>query len=144
MKAQAVSPDGTVGVVVDGAALKILDLETGKEKKLIKVPGGYDCLCIAPDNRRIAHSDLAGVVTLYDANTGKPTGTIPNKPAAKRDRPPKGRPKQPPGDIRSISHLTFSPDGRLLAVSATGATELWLLPETETPGDKAAAPSAKM
>ncbi len=107
----AFSPYGDGGV-------RIWDLDRGKSLAEIKAAIAhrpFTCCAICPDGRSIALGEQSGAITIWDAATGKKTRDFAKMP-------------------RSVSWLSFSPDGRRLASArADSRNGEMLIPAFEPP-----------
>ena len=112
----AVSPDGKTLATTDGQRPpKIWDVSTGKQVCNLntQMQGfGNSVLTFSPDGKALATADFeGGVVNLCDPGTGKVRQRL-------------------PGQGGKVTALAYSPDGKLLAVTATDQSlHLW---DTET------------
>lgn len=91
------SPDGTRCALVDAGVVRLLDVNTGEQLRVID---GFSASCrsvaFAPDGRQLAVGDESGEITLWDTQSGNKTATF------EKHRLP-------------ILRLAFSPDGKRLA-----------------------------
>jgi WD40 repeat protein/tRNA A-37 threonylcarbamoyl transferase component Bud32 len=116
------SDDGRLLVLREmGGAHRLKAWRPGQEKPDLVVPGAADLKSVAldPSGRRFAAGHKAGDVYLYELPSGRRTVLA---------------------DDRGVQRVSFSPDGRRLAVSRVGALRLYDLPahsdrllETGTP-----------
>ncbi len=102
----AVAPDGKSLAVVGGQAIRILDLNTGKELRSLKSNGlpAANHAVYSPDGRLIAASDFTGRIQLWDAATGEAAGQV-----------------MPAGPDRiggRAGTFSFSADGKYLALAS--------------------------
>ncbi len=103
----AFTPDGKqlVSGGFDGT-VRVWDLATGKQVRLIQVEGGtVYCVSISPDGRSLATAGKDGL-RLWDLTTGK------NQPRDEMNR-------------HNCVAVTFSPDGKLLASGDSSSVTLW-------------------
>jgi WD40 repeat protein len=97
--------------------LRSWDVATGKSLRALTLPGGSSC-AFSPDGSLLAAAELVlpyhigpNRVRIFDTATGKQTRTL-------------------DGHNGLVSHVTFSPDGRLVAASAMTAAPGKLKPAT--------------
>ena len=99
------SPDDILLAVATDIGIWIYDVQTGAEKKLIKVtPRGVqtvNCIAFSPDGKTLAVGNwvLGGAVELWNVNTGEHISTLKER-------------------IGSVKGLEFSPDGTMLACAS--------------------------
>jgi WD40 repeat protein/Flp pilus assembly protein TadD len=73
----AFSPDGVhLASWVDGKALQVYDVRTGREILTVELTGRVHSLVYSPDGTRIATRGDSEVVRLYDARTGRELFTV--------------------------------------------------------------------
>ena len=105
VRAVAASPDGTQCALVDGDAVRIVEVSTGKPLRVLEsFPDTCRAVAFAPDGRHLAVGDYAGHVSLWDTQTGEETTTF-----EKHNFP--------------VLCLSFSPDGALLAAGGGDESE---------------------
>src|SRR5262249_24674701 len=134
------SPDGRLlitplsGGNSRGNTLVIIDAATGKELRKIEAGQGIASFTISADSRTVATENADGTIALWEVATGKERGRL-GKVVARRPQPNDGTMRlsvvidgvssgfsEPGGPVG----LTFSPDGRILAVRAPDLTvHLW-------------------
>jgi WD40 repeat protein len=104
----AFSPDGKTVFV--GGFLVLVDIATGKERKLQRVAGSFERVAFSPDGRIVAAGESIvsrPSVTLWDVATG-------------------GKLRQLEGHTADVESVAFSPDGKTLASGAKDRTvRLW-------------------
>jgi WD40 repeat protein len=120
----AASPDGKlVASVADDMVCKVYDSATGKlvhelrghkEKTPTHFPSMLFACCFSADGRRLATGDKVGHVVVWDIESGKPVTTLESPGMYTWD----GR--QRIHSIGGIRGLSFSPDGKRLAVGGIG------------------------
>jgi len=105
IRAVAVAPDGKTLALGGNEGIRILELPTGKELRVLKTtPGfGFDYLVYAPDGKTFGAEDQLGRIVCWNPATGEAVGRI--TPAT----PPKGRPDR---------GFSFSGDGKYVATSS--------------------------
>ncbi len=130
----ASSPDGMLIAIASGSsAVQILEGATGKAILSLKVVAADEetllaetkrtpsfevkALAFSPDGGVLAVGTSVGQVKLFDAKTGKQTVSLDDAKAKAEDRNTPGRLKQISRAIGSVASLSFSPDGKQLAVS---------------------------
>jgi len=130
----AFSPDGKLLVTprpgrAPGATLAVLDVSTGRELRIIESPRALAGLTFSPDGRTLATENTDGTVTLWETASGKQRGQLGSPSAEKRQANngmmgavfvvsglDVGGGSAPAGPVG----LSFSPDGRALAVRGSG------------------------
>lgn len=99
----AFGPDGRILAVVLGRAIKLYDVATGATAARLDFPGALESssLAFAPDGRTLAATNELGQLITWDV-------------ATRRQAPPVQL------STRSAEGVAVSPDGRTIAVAATG------------------------
>jgi WD40 repeat protein len=147
----AVSPDGeTLALTARGGTVELLDTATFQRRRSVQAAQGFaPGLALSPDGRLLAVGGERGDVTLWDARTLAPAGELKGLSgniqaiAFSRDgeslaaaevvaeRPRllvwnvRRRSVTARADIRPVTSLAFSPDGRMIALAALdGGTEI--------------------
>jgi WD40 repeat protein len=70
--ADALSPDGKVMAVSEGATIHLKDAATGKDIAAIRAhTGAVNALAFSPDGRRLASGGQDNAVCIFEAATGK-------------------------------------------------------------------------
>jgi WD40 repeat protein len=106
----AFSPDGkTLALLDDTSRLCLCDTATGAELRSVRAEAEGGGLAFAPDGKSVAATDRWGTVTLWETATLKQFATL--KPSR--------------ASWLITGGLTYSPDGRLLAVAAEEDLVLW-------------------
>jgi WD40 repeat protein len=102
---RTLSPDGTtVARLKDDGTLSLLDLTTGRERKLKRKPSERDpLLAFTPDGSRLIIGEAEGAVSVWDVRNGKQLHNL----------------KVGRGDVGAVAG---SPDGSLLAVQENPTT----------------------
>jgi len=103
----AFSPDGKT--VFIGDRLGLIDVATGKERKLQRVGGDFKCVAISLDGRTVAAGESNGLarLVLWDVQTG-------------------GKVRELEGHLNDITSVAFSSDGKTLASGSHDKTvRLW-------------------
>jgi WD40 repeat protein len=102
------SPDGSL-LATDSSRtrLKISDARTGRLLRTLAYDGTFDGAAFSPDGHTLATSGADRALRFWDVRTGEQTRVVPNL-----------------GVWSSFRRLSFSPDGRLLAVVA-GTGLVW-------------------
>jgi WD40 repeat protein len=125
--ALAFGRDGSTLATAEGPVVRWWNVTSRENVKTLMLDPGLEVLGFSPDRRYLAALDgTSGNVSLWNAATGEPTGTIPAWSFDDLDDP-------------SVT-LTFSPDGKTLATSgdASGLTRVWTVPSaalvTNIPG----------
>jgi RNA polymerase sigma factor (sigma-70 family) len=104
---------------VFGETVCLWDAATGRElRRFVGHAGVIEALAISPDGKTLATGARDGTVRLWEAATGRQQGQFPRKLALRPDF--ERLPGLPPAQQRGILSLAFAPDGRALAVSASG------------------------
>jgi WD40 repeat protein len=99
------SPDGK-RLAAGGLKVKVWEADSGKEHFRLET-GGPAHAAFSPDGRRLATADFNGMLTLWEADTGKELLSL-------------------PGHTAHLNHIAFSPDGlRLAAVGFDGTVKVW-------------------
>lgn len=107
----AVSPDGTRAVSAGTGALKLWDLDSGKEiRSLASDSTGDHFVVISPDGRYAISGGGDAKLYVWDLHSGKIAYHIPG--------PPKAR-------MFFFSGAAFSPDGKQFLASSVGGLGLW-------------------
>ena len=110
------SPDGKTLVSGAGNRIRLLDIETGKEREIItsEIDENSDehkpfirSVAFSPDGERIVSGTMGGYVQLWDVETGMELSSF------FEEIPPKGHSYREP-----ILNLAFSSDGALIAVDS--------------------------
>jgi WD40 repeat protein/tetratricopeptide (TPR) repeat protein len=73
--AMDVAPDGRTAVTASSTVdktVRVWDLRTGGELRVMAMPAGVGCVAISPDGRTVACGAEDGVVTVLDLGTAKP------------------------------------------------------------------------
>ena len=104
------SSDGSRLAYVAAGELHVRDTATGRELGKGSVEGWY--FAISPDGQMLATATYKGTVTLWDAAGLKKLATLQPSPGVT-------------GRIVETPCLTFSPDGKLLAIGGLEALVLW-------------------
>ena len=105
----AYSPDGKyVAITSDRGVIKILNASTGKEFLAWNdhTTGGSSAM-FSPDGKLIANASYDGTAKLWEASTGKNLLTLP---------------------VPGASFISFSPDGKRLAVGGESGVYVFVLP----------------
>lgn len=112
-----------VASVADDMACRLWDAESGKQIRELrghqeKTPHHYlsmlYALAISPDGKQLATADKVGHIVVWELETGKQLTTLEAPVMYTWD------PTQRRHSIGGIRSLTFSPDGKLLAVGGMG------------------------
>jgi WD40 repeat protein len=97
-----------------GATLRLWDVASGKQERVVKDAGGVDVVAFLPDGKRVATGGRQARLRQWDAATGKEVGV-----SEAHDLPP--------------LQASFSPDGKTLAVaSGEPFVRLWDLTTGKT------------
>jgi len=108
IRALAVSPDGSRCALVDSGVVRVLNVETGEQARVLDAfNGSAQAVAFAPDGRQLAVGERGGEITIWDTETGDKSATIGKQ-------------------TLSIVRLEFSPDGtRLAAASGDSSAPTW-------------------
>jgi WD40 repeat protein/serine/threonine protein kinase len=100
-------PGANVLATVGDNTLRTWDLSSGRELRSMSHPKPPLCVAFSPNGTRVASGDVAGVIRIWDATTGKELAVIGEHKAA-------------------VLKVAFSPDGKLLAAGGKDHTiSLW-------------------
>jgi len=110
------SPDGNWLITAhgswdskEGGEVRVCEAETGKPKFVIPTQRGVRTVAWAPKEKFFVSGDYGGMISFYDAETGKRTDQM-----------------KVPGNVEV---LQISPDGkRLMAAVGDGSVRIWELP----------------
>ncbi len=104
----ALSPDATRILTLDGSTAQVCDLATGKPAGPALLHGGEALFAaFSPDGKRVVTGSRDRTVRIWDAASGQPLSS-------------------PLRHARPVYHAVFSTDGqRLLTVTDDGMTRLW-------------------
>ncbi|MBT6154080.1 MAG: protein kinase [Planctomycetaceae bacterium] len=114
-RGMAVSPDARLVAIAGGKDVQIVDIGNSKKRIGLKIPGDLMCASFSQDNSRFAWVDIQQKVHLTDVKTGREIFVLEgHKPATN-------------GTYNgSVSSITFSPNGKLLATTSDDRTiKLW-------------------
>jgi RNA polymerase sigma factor (sigma-70 family) len=116
--ALAFAEGGKTLVGAFGRSVLLWDTASGKEvRRMEGNDGEIEVLTVSPDGRTLATGGRDGTVRLWDLATSRQRGQFPRKLALAPDiRHPAGGFLQQ----RGVLALSFSPDGKLLAIAASG------------------------
>jgi len=108
IRALAVSPDGSRCALVDSGVVRVLNVQTSEQTRVIDAfNGSAQAVAFAPDGRQLAVGERGGEITIWDTETGDKSATIGKQ-------------------TLSIVRLEFSPDGtRLAAASGDSSAPTW-------------------
>ena len=98
------SPDGKVVAVVTSdapKAIRLFDLDTGRQLRRIALKGNLVRLAFSPDGERIASTEHEVAVRLYEAKSGKQVWSRELQPAKNAEN--------------YTSAVAYSPDGKIIA-----------------------------
>ena len=104
----ALSPDGRRAACAGpGTPLRVWDLETGKQTRLLAQQDGVTAACFAADGKHVASGAHDGTITLWDAETGRVSRVL----------------RRHQGEV---SALAFAPDGKRVASGGEdGTVRVW-------------------
>ena len=108
----SISSDGSLAVLLDVDGMcRVNDTTTGTTTLEFKFPGKeIQCLCISPDNKRVAANDKGGVAYVWDITPSKTASAAPSKIVGEK----------------GFSLMAFVSDGSSLAtLSLDSIVEFW-------------------
>ncbi len=138
------SPDSHWLAVASPDGVNVFDADSGAAGGILSRPGGVTRVAFSPDSRLVAAAGHDGVVTIFDAQTGQASGTIPlgTTPVVSVAFSPDGRWlgaalrsgvgvfgvddrnqrfRTPLVALTDVTEIAYSPDLRHLAVARAGA-----------------------
>jgi WD40 repeat protein len=149
--AMDVAPDGRTAVTASSTVdktVRVWDLQTGGELRVVAMPAGVGCVAISPDGRSVACGAADGAVTVLDLATAMPPlavfrghGAAVNCVAFSRDGrfvvsggddktaklwDVRSANEPPPLSVPGVMRVALAPDGRTAASADAGRTvRLW-------------------
>jgi RNA polymerase sigma factor (sigma-70 family) len=94
----ALSPDGRILALGEGQSVRLRDLDSDKDLRVLKALGNIVSLRFSPDGKLLAVGAAEKAIYLWDLSTGKEVCRL--------------------SQVGSVYNVIFSPDGRLLATGA--------------------------
>jgi WD40 repeat protein len=91
-----------------GTDIRFWDVRTGRENALPLSPraGGFECIALSPNGRRLAAGASDGRITIWDVASHQEVATL-------------------EGHQESVTHLAFTPDGDHLVSASKDQLRVW-------------------
>jgi WD40 repeat protein/uncharacterized caspase-like protein len=107
IEALAFSPDGKlVGSVGGDAALKLWEVNTGRELRTLKSGFGMSSVTFSPDSKIVATGNNDTKIKFWDVHSGEELRTL-------------------SGHAGAVASIAFSPNGKIFASASTDNMRLW-------------------